>query len=360
MRVAQVLYSGLGGHGSVALSLAGTASATGAWDCAMVFMGIEETLPAYRHACAANGYRHLEIRTRPWQAWRSWPSFYRALDALAPDVIVLHSVKAILPAALYAWRRSIPLVAVEHQPNNITRKSEWWVSRWLQQLADAVWADSEASMRLRFRRAPRAPVTVIPFLTHHLTAGEGDPGAGDPVPTFAFWGRLAGQKNLFRALELFRAVHRVHRGARFSVIGPDCGERSKLEAWCAHAGLSQAVHFIGPLSSEAIREVAQDHCFYLQTSDYEGMAMSVVEAMQLGLVPVVTPVGEIRAYCRDGENAIVVGDVGAAAADVLRVLDDPARWRALRRQALETWRGAPLYRDAVAAACRRLSPACVR
>ena len=100
MRVAQVLYSGLGGHGSVALSLAGTASATGAWDCAMVFMGIEETLPAYRHACAANGYRHLEIRTRPGQAWRSWPSFYRALDALAPDVIVLHSVKAILPAAL--------------------------------------------------------------------------------------------------------------------------------------------------------------------------------------------------------------------------------------------------------------------
>ena len=88
--------------------LAGTASATGAWDCAMVFMGIEETLPAYRHACAANGYRHLDIRTRPGQAWRSWPSFYRALDALAPEVIVLHSVKAILPAALYAWRRSIP------------------------------------------------------------------------------------------------------------------------------------------------------------------------------------------------------------------------------------------------------------
>lgn len=284
----------------------------------------------------------------------------RALVREKPDVLVVSLWRSCVVGAMVKLLRPRTRLAVMIHNSIDAHAADWLSTRLAMALADAVWADSEASMRLRFRRAPRAPVTVIPFLTHHLTAGEGDPGAGDPVPTFAFWGRLAGQKNLFRALELFRAVHRVHRGARFSVIGPDCGERSKLEAWCAHAGLSQAVHFIGPLSSEAIREVARDHCFYLQTSDYEGMAMSVVEAMQLGLVPVVTPVGEIRAYCRDGENAIVVGDVGAAAADVLRVLDDPARWRALRRQALETWRGAPLYRDAVAAACRRLSPACVR
>ena len=36
--------------------------------------------------------------------------------------------------------------------------------------------------------------------------------------------------------------------------------------------------------------------FYLQTSKFEGFAMSVVESMMMGLVPVVTPVGEIGRY----------------------------------------------------------------
>jgi glycosyltransferase involved in cell wall biosynthesis len=86
------------------------------------------------------------------------------------------------------------------------------------------------------------------------------------------------------------------------------------------------------------------------------MAMSVVEAMQLGLVPVVAPVGEIRRYCRSAVNAVVVGDTDEAVAEVLRLLADANAWRALREGALATWRDGPLYADAVAAQCRRLAP----
>ena len=38
--------------------------------------------------------------------------------------------------------------------------------------------------------------------------------------------------------------------------------------------------------------------------DKEGMALAVVEAMNAGLVPIVTPVGEIKRYSKDGMNAI--------------------------------------------------------
>lgn len=34
------------------------------------------------------------------------------------------------------------------------------------------------------------------------------------------------------------------------------------------------------------------------------MAIAVTEAMQLGLVPIVTDVGEIAHYCKDGKNSI--------------------------------------------------------
>jgi glycosyltransferase involved in cell wall biosynthesis len=233
--------------------------------------------------------------------------------------------------------------------------ADWLATRLAMTVASEVWADSEASMRLRFGRPPRAPVTVIPFLTKHLEPVAETGVRARPEPRFVFWGRLAAQKNLRKALQLFQQVHRSRPDACYTVIGPDSGELDGLRDWCADKGLGDAVVFAGPMLFEAIRLAAEKHSFYLQTSDYEGMAMSVVEAMQLGLVPVVTPVGEIARYCQDGVNAVLVDDIHGTAGRLLRLFDDADEFIALRARASSTWVGQPLYRDAVAAACRRLT-----
>src|SRR5690606_20910101 len=138
--------------------------------------------------------------------------------------------------------------------------------------------------------------------------------------------------------------------------GPDSGSRAALRMWCEKAGIANAVDFAGPMDEAGIREASGRNCFYLQTSSYEGMAMAVVEAMQLGLVPVVTPVGEIGRYCRTGVNAVVVEDDNKAVDAIAALLEDPAAWRLLRQGALQTWQGRPIYRDAMADACRQLLP----
>jgi glycosyltransferase involved in cell wall biosynthesis len=128
----------------------------------------------------------------------------------------------------------------------------------------------------------------------------------------------------------------------------------QLEARSAELGLASAVRFVGALPFSDILEEARTHAFYLQTSTHEGMAMSVVEAMQLGLVPVVTPVGEIACYCRNDVNAVLIEDDEMAATTILQLLDDPNRYAQLRSTAIETWREKPLYRDAVRRECLRL------
>jgi glycosyltransferase involved in cell wall biosynthesis len=223
-------------------------------------------------------------------------------------------------------------------------------------LAVAVWADSEASMRLRFRRPPRARVAIIPFLSDHIAPAERRKAGAAVEPAFIFWGRLAAQKNLHRALELFRLVRTMRADARFTIVGPDGGQLEELRQWADGAGMAEAVSFTGPMPFDDIRAIVPGHAFYLQTSDYEGMAMSVVEAMQLGLVPVVTPVGETSRYCRHGHNALLVAGLGDTARQLLDLLLDPARYDTIRQAAIATWAGHPLYRDAVAAECRRLLP----
>ena len=47
-----------------------------------------------------------------------------------------------------------------------------------------------------------------------------------------------------------------------------------------------------------IKKYANKASFFVQLSSYEGMSMSVSESMQLGLIPIVTNVGEIKIYCK--------------------------------------------------------------
>ncbi len=83
--------------------------------------------------------------------------------------------------------------------------------------------------------------------------------------------------------------------------------------------------------------------FFLMTSRWEGMAVSVVEAMQLGLIPVVTPVGEIANYCRAGTNAVIVDDDDAAAREVMSIAADACRRETMSAAAIACWAGVPDY-----------------
>ena len=84
MKVAQILFSGLGGHGSVAFSLqaaAARATASGAERHALVFLGAEDLLPEYAKLCRERGLEHRYVRARAGAPWRSWLPLFRALRA---------------------------------------------------------------------------------------------------------------------------------------------------------------------------------------------------------------------------------------------------------------------------------------
>lgn len=279
----------------------------------------------------------------------------RALARLPPDILIVSLWRAAMVGVVVRLLcPRVKLVTLIH--NSVDAHIlDYVVTRLAMRLSSAVWVDSHESAALRFGRCVGQPFTVIPFLTRSIPAL---PEPRRASPYFAFWGRLAPQKNLPRAIALFRRVWREFPEARFLVIGPDNGELGKLRVLSAQLGLSNAIEFTGALTFERIRDRVADCTFYLQTSDYEGMAISVIEAMQLGLIPVVTAVGEIRRYGRRGVNAIIVGSTDESLTQIRGVLHDAAAFTRMRSSAVATWADAPLYRDAVLAECARLALAC--
>lgn len=219
-------------------------------------------------------------------------------------------------------------------------------------LADAVWADSMQTLRSRIGRDADSPkARAISFVLHRP---EGKVRS-TPTPRLIYWGRIKHQKRIDRAVRLVAALAPTHPEVSLTLIGPDGGRLNEIRQLAAELGVSNRLIVEGPLSFAEISAIASSHSLFVQLSDFEGMAMASVEAMQLGLVPVVTPVGEVARYCRDGENAIIYRDPDQAAADVDAVLRDPARFEALSRAAIAQWRDAPMYDEDFMAAARALA-----
>jgi glycosyltransferase involved in cell wall biosynthesis len=267
-----------------------------------------------------------------------------------PDLLIVSLWRAYaLGIVLKLLRPKIRLVIFLHSPSD-AHKLDRFLTRLAARLASNVWADSQASLALRLPGLVSDKAKVISFVTERINPLP----ARSVSPTFVFWGRLHVHKGLSRALNIFAAILDKQPTACFWIIGPDGGDLDRLRAELVSKNLSQTVEILGPKSFFEIKEIACSASFYLQTSELEGMAMSVVEAMQLGLVPVVTPVGEIKNYALHKENAVIVtNDIGAVA-DVLDLTSDPERFMRYRESAINTWATKPLYRDDVLEACRQL------
>ena len=88
------------------------------------------------------------------------------------------------------------------------------------------------------------------------------------------------------------------------IYGKDDGERNGLEKHIRALNLTNFIRFKGEIYGSEKLEIFKQYNFLLQLSSREGMAMSVAEAMQNGLVCIVTPVGEISNYANDMETAV--------------------------------------------------------
>lgn len=252
------------------------------------------------------------------------------LDALRevrrqdPDVVVFSLWRSVLAfiAVRLVFPRKTAVVFLHNTKDKHLLSA--LVARFMVRFADVLWADSAATaVSYRARSRPARPISMV----LHRTADQVAPRAVKPI--FASWCRLDVQKRIHLAIELIAELKKHRQDVRFSVIGPDTGTLDFLVAEAERLGVTREVAFLGPKDRAGIEEAAGQATFYLQLSSFEGQSLAVAEAMQLGLVPVVTPVGGIADYCQDGVNAIFFSDLEATVARLVDLLTKPQQVRDL-------------------------------
>ncbi len=123
----------------------------------------------------------------------------------------------------------------------------------------------------------------------------------------------------------------------FDVVGSgDAYNELRDELLARHRG---RVRFLGRLSHDEMREVWTSHDVFIQTSDFEGTSVSMLEAMAHGVVPVVTAASSgIAGVVDEGRNGhiVPVGDMATMARRIAALAGDRERLIALGQNSYQT------------------------
>jgi glycosyltransferase involved in cell wall biosynthesis len=330
MKVAQILYSGLGGHGSVALSLI-AADATRQWRHALGFVGVEPLLPAYRDACARLGVEFGYFGAPPARPWRAWRRLFRWLCDSRPDAVILHSPSSLPPVLGYALVSGVRPVVVEHQANALKRRTDW--------------AFGAAAMVFA-----RTVVVLTPDYRRELQGGLGRWFRGDKVVTIPNGidvQKFCPRDHAEGALPQVRLgmAARFTRSKRQDVLVDAMGELLRLRpdldwrlelagdgdtcldvaAKARASGLGPQVTLLGALGEDALAAWLRSIDVYLFASDGETLSTSLLQAMACELPIVGSDVAGVAALIGgDAPCGLLVRDQdprGFARA-VLALVDD--------------------------------------
>lgn len=148
---------------------------------------------------------------------------------------------------------------------------------------------------------------------------------------FLFLGRLHQQKDpsLFvKAAALF-----LSSGGRatFSLVGPDGGERDSVERLISSAGVAEHVNLEGPLARDQVaKRILMSHALVLP-SFQDTFPMSVLEAMSVGVPPIVSDCMGFADTITEKGCGLVARRTAEDMASAMRKVQDQALWGELSK-----------------------------
>lgn len=278
--------------------------------------------------------RELSLRKDIKAIWQA----YRIARKEKPDLIHCHSAKGGVIGRVVGWLTHTPTLYTPHAfsflctPNKKKRKVYLLMER-MARLDSYMLACSESERQLgmekvgyKQNKALMWSNSVPDFSKQALTEVE-------PIgtPYIIYIGRPCYQKNMNLLVDVAEKIQNAGANIKMLLLGVGYYSPSleELESNLAEKRLEDFVIMKPWLSREETYAYVKDALFYLSTSRYEGLPLSIVEAMCQGKAIVATKVVGNIDCVYDGKNGFLAEeDADQLAESCLRLINDEA----LRKQ----------------------------
>jgi glycosyltransferase involved in cell wall biosynthesis len=324
MDVCQILYSGLGGHGSVAFSLLEARTSATATNH-LIFYGIERLRSEYEARAAALRVDYSFVSKKKGGDWTAFTAMVGALRKAKPNIIVNHSPSAILPVYYYALRNRVPVVTVEHQANTAkTWKDRFWSRLALTVSAKVVVLTEEYGREYAQIHKWSARGDRVEVINNGIDTDRFSPAS---VPSANAVGQIGMASRL--------TPHRDHRGLieamsmlqdrELTLCIAGAGETEAFLKQTIHErGLEDRIKMVGLLDEDRIILFLRQLSVYVHASAFETMSTSIMQAMAVGLPIVAYDVPGVNNLIEHERTGILVPPHNAASLSraISLLLDD--------------------------------------
>ncbi len=326
----QILYSGLGGHGSVAFSLVRGDEAQD-MSHSLLFYGVEELKPEYASLCDELEVKSDLVIKGTGLDLKSWITVWKALKRDKPDILVLHSMTLAPVVLAYQSTHACKVLFVDHQPNAVKKQTEWistglasMFGQHLVVLTDT--ASTELQKRLgTFFRHKKISVINNGIDIDRFSPGENRGSRSDiRIVMQARFSTTKDQASLVLAF-----AKAVTQCPDMRLILPGDGETwLKVKELVESLSLGDLVELPGMLNEEELIACLRNADFYVHSSLGETMSTAVMQAMSVGLGVIGTDIPGINDVLEAGVSGSLypLGNIDELASQLTRwARDDSLR-----------------------------------
>ena len=119
---------------------------------------------------------------------------------------------------------------------------------------------------------------------------------------------------------------KIYPNATLNMVGPDKdGSSNKCVQLARKLGVEKSILLTGGLKKSSWTNLSKECDIFINTTNYDNMPVSVIEAMALGLPIVSTNAGGLKYLLNDGEDALLVprNDIGMMVKKITLLFNNP-------------------------------------
>jgi len=328
IKAVHIIYSGLGGHGSVFFSLL-EANKDPNVQHIPLFYGIEPLLEDYKEKCEQVNLPYAYVGKKQGIDLAAWKNLKTQLATFQPDVVVAHGAYAVIPAWQYARKHSCKVIVVEHDPIPKKNTLSWFWTGLGLRMADKVVALAPAfqtGMKKKlglFYKAQKVAIIPNGIDTERFRPTEPKGRSGKFL--LGMHSRLTAQKD---HESLLYALSKLKEDPLFDQIevkiagDGDCMEA--LQQLTEALELQEKVQWLGMLNETEIIALLRETTIYVHPTHSETMSTSLMQAMSAGLPMITTDIPGVTHMVGNGLTGMCTPprDVDALAAAIQQLIEN--------------------------------------
>ena len=310
-KIAHILYSGLGGHGSVVFSFLSNPESK-EFNNHLLFYGIEPLLEEYKQKARDSEIAYKYLNKRQKIDFQGNSIAYKTLVKWQPDVVMLNSQSLIFPVSKYCKKYKAKLIVIDHTNNALKRKTDWMYSSFCISNAKYYVVLTEEFKNELLTIKPKwkkyqYKIKVIPNgIDQETFFPKTTDSSKNSTIKIGMLSRITSIKDhetLIRAFEICK--HELKQPIQLILAG-DGEKLATLKELASKLNMNEYIHFTGLLNENECANFLQNLDIYVHATFGEALSTAILQAMATKLPIIASDVQGVNNLLENKRNALLI------------------------------------------------------